>query len=146
MAKSGCRLEWNGLDKALSSASRKLASVEDELLASIGEALVSSTTKRFMDERGPDGKGWKPSQRAATTGGKTLTDTGRLRNSIDYATARGKVMVGSNVRYARIHQLGGKTGRGHKVNMPARPYLGFSKADLEEVKGTIAHFLARAFK
>lgn len=146
MAKSGCRMEWNGFDKVISSASRNLTDMEGDLLESIGEALVSSSVKRFVDEQGPDGKRWKPSQRAATTGGKTLTDTGRLRNSIDYATARGKVMVGSNVRYARIHQLGGKTGRGHKINMPARPYLGFSKSDIEEVKKTISDFLAGAFR
>lgn len=31
--------------------------------------------------------------------------------------------VGSNVAYARIHEYGGLTGRGHRTVMPARPYL-----------------------
>lgn len=79
-------------------------------------------------------------------GGKTLTNSGRLRRSIDYAATSDKVMVGSNLAYARIHQLGGKTGKGHKVDMPARPYLGVSKEDMEEVRETMADFLAGAFK
>lgn len=41
---------------------------------------------------------------------------------------------------------GGKTGKGHKVDMPARPYLGVSAEDMEEVRETMADFLAGAFK
>ena len=75
-----------------------------------------------------------------------MTDKAFLRRSIDYAATPEKVMVGSNLPYARIHQLGGKTGKGHKVDMPARPYLGVSKEDMEEVRETMADFLAGAFK
>ncbi len=31
--------------------------------------------------------------------------------------------IGSTVPYARIHEFGGKAGRGLKSNIPARPYL-----------------------
>ena len=31
--------------------------------------------------------------------------------------------IGSNKKYAAIHHLGGQAGRGHKTNLPARPYL-----------------------
>lgn len=31
--------------------------------------------------------------------------------------------VGTNVKYARIHEFGGMAGRGHKTRIPARPYL-----------------------
>ena len=55
-------------------------------------------------------------------------------------------MVGSNLPYARIHQKGGKTGKGHKVDMPARPYLGVSEEDMDEVRETVADFLAGTFK
>lgn len=66
---------------------------------------------------------WTPSQRASSEGGVTLQQTGRLASSIitDYDAA--SVVIGSNVEYARIHQLGGQAGRGHKVELPARPYL-----------------------
>ena len=34
-----------------------------------------------------------------------------------------QVTVGGSVVYARIHELGGQTGRGHKTRLPPRPYL-----------------------
>ena len=112
------------------------------MLNAIGEALVSGTLERFANEESPDGKKWEPSGRAWTQGlksrrgrmGKTLQDTGRLRSSIDYAVTADSVLVGSEVEYARIHQMGGRAGRGHTAKIPARPYLGVSKADKAEIK------------
>ena len=34
-----------------------------------------------------------------------------------------RMKMGSDVPYARIHELGGWTGRGHKTKIPKRPYL-----------------------
>ena len=103
------------------------------------------------------------SRRALEDGGETLTDSGRLRRSIDYAATSNKVMVGSNLPYARIHQLGGVivpkkakklVFKGHdgttravdKVTIPARPYLGVSESDLDDVRAAMADFLAGIFK
>lgn len=143
--KNGVSLNWVGLDKTLSKAAHKLGDTQ-ALIDSVGEALVSGTLKRFDSEEDPTGKKWKPSARATAEGGQTLTDKAFLRRSIDYAATPDKVMVGSNLRYARIHQQGGKTGKGHKVDMPARPYLGVSKEDLEDVRETVADFISGAFK
>ena len=160
--KSGCSISWGGFDKALGNAGKRLANTK-ALMESVGEALVSGVKNRFKAEETPEGKKWQPSARAASEGGKTLTETARLRDSIDYAATPTKVMVGSNLAYARIHQLGGvikpKKGKFLKfrgqggqevfvkqVTIPARPYLGVSKADMEEVKATIQDFLAGAFK
>lgn len=158
--KTGCSLNWGGFDTAIAKAGHKMAN-HAALLASVGEALVSGTVKRFADEESPDGKGWEPSARAALEGGKTLTDTGRLRNSIDYAATPDKVMVGTNLPYAMIHQKGGtirpkakkhlkfKGANGwatvDEVDMPARPFIGVSKADMDEVRATIALFLQNSF-
>lgn len=50
--------------------------------------------------------------------------TGRLWQGIHAKRAgKGRVQVGPNVIYGRIHEFGGKAGRGHRVNIPARPYL-----------------------
>lgn len=144
--KNGVALNWGGFDKVVGKASSKMGDTKKALMASIGEALVSSTLKRFDAEEGPDGKPWQPSKRAAAESGKTLTNTARLRKSIDYAATASMVMVGSNVVYARIHQMGGKAGKGHKLTVPARPYLGVSKEDMEEVKAILAEFLAGTFK
>jgi phage virion morphogenesis protein len=141
---SGVRLSWGGFDKALGKAAKKLAD-KHLLMESVGEALVAGTLKRFQDEKDPQGNSWRPSARALA-GGKTLTDTARLRNSIDSAVAGDTVFVGSNVVYSRIHQMGGMAGKGRKVKIPARPYLGVSKEDWKEVEDTIKDFLVGAFK
>lgn len=144
--KSGASLNWGGLDKRLGKLAEIMAK-RQAMLSAVGEALVSSTNQRFQDGKGPDGKTWEPSARAWEDGvddggfGKTLADTGRLMHSIDYATTPDSVMVGSNVAYARIHQMGGKAGRGRKVSIPARPYLGVSEEDKEEVQTIIADFM-----
>jgi len=103
------------------------------MLEEIGEALVSSTKQRFNRETGPDGKEWEPSQRAAETGDKTLTDYATLKNSINYEATKTMVAVGSNVVYAHAHQAGSDVGRGLAVKLPERPFLGFDDDDLEEV-------------
>lgn len=161
-AHNGVSLSWGGFDAALGQAVKKLGNTQ-ALMESVGDALVSGTLKRFDEKKDPKGKPWTPSRRAMEEGGETLTDSGRLRRSIDYAATSDKVMVGSNLAYARIHQKGGEItpkkakklvfkGRDgkavavDKVNIPARPYLGVSKEDLEEVKSTMADFLAGAFK
>ena len=161
-AKSGVSLSWGGLDTALTHAAKKLGNTQ-ALMDSVGEALVSGTLKRFDAEKDPEGQPWEPSGRAQEDGGKTLTDSGRLRRSIEFAATSDKVMVGSNLKYARIHQKGGTItpkkakklvfkGRGGKkvavdqVTIPARPYLGISDEDMDDVKSTMTDFLAGVFK
>lgn len=174
MAKSGVSLNWGGLDKALLGAARRL-SERQLLMDGIGEMMVSSTLQRFEDEEGPDGKAWRPSIRATPSedtrapvrrgkdgrllkgsgrkikgrkGGKTLTDTARLRGSIEHRATGDEVTVGSvtgsNVEYARIHQMGGMAGRGKSVELPARPFLGASEQDAEDIREMIGDFLADA--
>lgn len=161
-AKSGCSLSRGGFDKALGNAVKRIGNTR-ALMASIGEALVSGVKTRFKKEEDPEGKKWEPSARALAEGGKTLTKDAHLRDSIDYAATPTRVMVGSNLPYARIHQYGGTIrpkkakalrfrGPGgemimaKQVTIPARPYLGVSEADMEEVKGTMEDFLKGAFK
>ena len=162
MAQNGVSLKWNGFDKAVAKAAKKMANSR-LLMASVGEALVSGTIRRFNDEESPKGEKWEKSGRAIAEGGQTLSDTAHLRKSIDFKATPAQVMVGSNLLYARIHQLGGtikpKKGKALKfkgkngqdifvseVNMPARPYLGVSKADMDEVRETMAEFIKGAFK
>lgn len=159
---NGVSLNWGGLDKALGKAAHKLGDTQS-FMESIGEALRSGTIQRFDAEEDPQGKKWKPSARAMAEGGKTLDKESHLKDSIDYVATSDKVMVGSNLPYARIHQKGGtiKPGKGKylkfkglggkdvfvkEVTMPARPYLGVSADDMEEVQETIADFLKGAFK
>ncbi len=113
------------------------------VMRTIGEIVRESVIRNFEEERAPDGKRWKPSLRAILTGGKTLTDRAILRNSLNVRPSRDRVAVGTNVIYAAIHQLGGKAGRGHKVNIPARPFLGVRDKDWTEIKAAVGDYLVR---
>lgn len=64
---------------------------------------------------------------------KILIRSARLRNSISSRASGTKIYVGTNLVYARIHQMGGNAGRGKKVTIPARPFLGISKEDQNEI-------------
>ncbi len=116
------------------------------LMDAIGMAMETSTDERFDDEAGPDGRPWKQSVRSKETGGKTLTDSPRLRGSITHSANADSVEIGTNLIYAGIHQGGGRitAKSGHLkfqlpgglgfvsvegVNIPARPYLGIGGDD-----------------
>lgn len=72
---------------------------------------------------------------------KILTLSARLRKSIHYQAAKDSVVIGTDAVYAAIHQFGGKAGRGRKVSIPARPYLGISDADRSEAVRIIKEHL-----
>lgn len=132
--------------------------------AALGEAMRESTLERFKQSKDPTGRRWKTSIRAATTGGKTLIASAQLRNSIKVKSDASGFAVGTNVKHAATHQFGesgrtirAKTSKGlHfqvggrwvtkqsvKVSIPARPFLGFSEDDMQEMKGTVEDFIGR---
>lgn len=130
-----------GLKKlALSFRPSELAKVLDE----IGASNVTETQMRFEAEAGPDGKKWQrfafqlprtppvPKWRHQSNP-KLLRDTGNLYDSVTHKVHMLGVTVGTNRVYARIHQLGGTAGRGRKVTIPARPYLGVSAEGQREM-------------
>jgi phage gpG-like protein len=88
-----------------------------------------------------------PTKRRLTGGNPLWVRTGRLRASILVDTKRiGRKIrgeVGTSVVYARIHELGGRAGRGKKVKIPKRPFL---KPSYEEVKDKIKADINRAWK
>lgn len=123
-----------------------------------GETIINQTQARFDQERGPDGRFWPKSARVKRRGGKTLTATARLRNSVTKRARDRRVDVGTNVKYAAIHQHGGVItakkakalafeipGVGFrvakKVTIPARPYMGFSQANRRELAQDLQDFI-----
>ena len=72
-----------------------------------------------------DGQLRKSAQRAKGDM-KILQDSGLLAGSVHSQFGDDYTMIGAARPYARIHQLGGKAGRGRKVTIPARPYLPFT--------------------
>lgn len=72
----------------------------------IGTEMRNQTLKNFDKEQSYDGIAWKKSKRALKEGGKTLQNTGRLRNSIKFKSFKNKAVVGTNVKYAKTLQNG----------------------------------------
>lgn len=132
------------------------------LMESIGLTLESATIDRFDSETAPDGRRWKPSLRARTEGGKTLTERGLLRQSVHSVAGSDNVEVGTNLIYAGVHQTGAtiraKTEAGLRfqlpgglgfrrvmeVEIPARPFLGLSRDDETEVLAQVDDYAAAA--
>lgn len=122
---------------------------------SIAEGLRTSTIERFRSSESPDQVKWKTSKRADETGGKTLVDTAIMRNSIQSEVSEKGIAVGTNSIKAATHQFGdeGRTIRAKRkkyltfningrwrrvekvtVNIPARPFLGISNEDMQDIK------------
>jgi len=109
-----------------------------DLMEGIGAEVAKFSRDRITGRRNtaPDGSQWEPLVLSTILRKKkkglghqgTLMERGRLWWNIQAANAtEDTVDVGSDCVYARVHQLGGKTGRGHAATIPARPYLGVSR-------------------
>lgn len=127
------------------------------VLNSIAEGLRTSTVERFTEEKSPEGKSWKPSIRAREEGGKTLTKTTQLKTSIRSEVSDSGLAVGTNDIRAATHQFGDertiraknkqyltfkiggqwKNVTSVKVNIPARPFLGISEEDEQDIKDAL---------
>ncbi|GAB6170780.1 phage virion morphogenesis protein [Paradesulfitobacterium aromaticivorans] len=86
------------------------------------------------------GKLTKRAQRIITSAA-ILKDTGRLMRSLAYRARPEGVAVGSNLVQAGIQQLGGKAGPGHKVEIPARPYLGVGPGESQDIQALLTEFV-----
>ncbi len=81
------------------------------LRLAFGERLKRSVEKNFAAGGRPTP--WLPSRKKS---GKTLIDTGRLKNSVTYRVDGQDLALGTNVRYGAAHQL----GVDQDVTVPAR--------------------------
>lgn len=101
------RIDLTGLEGArrIAAKVKALGGNPEPLLKDAGSVLVASTIERFASESGPGNIPWPKSKRALgeavgpkgpRRAGKTLTDTGDLRDSIRYELRPGEVEVGSD--------------------------------------------------
>lgn len=119
------------LDKIAASAESKT------VFERVGAAVLSKVQLGFRGGVDPWGTAWKPLKLRT---GQPLSDTGRLRRSIIAVADDNGVTIGTNLKYARVHQFGAtitaknapflaipKPGGGifrkKSVTVPARPYL-----------------------
>ena len=117
--------EFQAMIDALSKASMPdLLKVADFA----GGELDYISKKAFENEKDPVSENtWKGLEHPRPDGSTNpiLNYGGQLKRSLVWeAFPDGSVIFGSNMEYARIHQLGGETGRGKKTEIKARPYMG----------------------
>lgn len=115
-------------------------------LTELAAAVAENAARRRIgeDKEAPDGTpwvGWSDAYGETRTPGQTILQSeNHLLDSIAGITTAQTAEVGSNLPYARIHQLGGDTDQGH-APIPARPYLGMSRDDQMELRDDITTFL-----
>lgn len=128
--------------------------VLDQLHRRIPAELMAASNRAFSREIAPDGTKWEPRSPAYVAWlkkhdpGKTkvLIRSGHLRQSRQPFRRSNTSGVGSNLIYAAIHQMGGETGRGHKVAIPARPYLGLDQYSKDKLQSIAQKLLQKYFK
>ena len=146
MAGAHLKFTLQGLSEMTARANRAAEPDIGQLSARIGEYLRASTQDRFKTQTGPDGDTWealKPRTlaRKRQNKDKILTLRGYLRRTIGYQVPTpGRVEVGSPLIYAAAHQFSWKPGRspdGEGGGIPARPFLGISDADADEIMAIV---------
>lgn len=136
-------------------------------LKNIGLHLEESTQQRFNKEEDPAGIHWaalKSSTLKRKKGTKILTESSGMRDSIISAVRNNGLRVGTNKVYAATHQFGRDKMPEHKrtvttvfgkklkfpvwaqvrsydPKIPARPFLGFSNTDREEIMAIMQDYL-----
>lgn len=142
---TGATFQLQVEDERLQAALADMAARAEDLSEPfdvLGMALTVSTQRRFELGEDPQGNTWPPSLRALAEDGRTLVESAVLFQSITHRAGPQELEVGTNVVYAAIHQLGGQAGRGRKVRIPARPYLGLDAADEDEIAATLVDWLS----
>ena len=115
------------------------------LMKNIAGILAYSTEENFANEGRPK---WvdlaestkKQRKKTGHYPGQILQVTGQLASSISTRYDEDSAVIGSNLDYAAIHQLGGQAGRNKTVLVPARPYLRLVEKDYQEILTEVEKF------
>lgn len=139
---------------AASAFARAAQQAEDltDLMDQVGAVLVQGARDRIGDSNeSPEGVPWPKSLRSQLGGGPTLLDSGALQRNLTHRAEPRRVLVGSNLIYAGVHQTGARIEAKNApalgfllangtfvtvgaVTIPARPYLGVSEAERETIE------------
>lgn len=123
------------------------------LFEEIGSALEASTRDRIgRTKTAPDGTPWldlspawaaRKKERGFAAG--ILTMRGDLLNSVAFEAAEDFVdIIAGPTEYAALHQYGGTSDMAAgAAAVPARPYLGISNDDADEIDEATRDWLAR---
>lgn len=130
---------------AFESLQAKLADLTP-VFQDIGEAMLNVTRERFTSQTAPDGSSWAAlspdyAQRKPRNKDKILTLRGALRGLLNYQPSPKDVRIGTPLIYGATHQFGNPN-----LNIPARPFLGLSTRDEQELLDILNDHLSRALQ
>ena len=117
------------------------------LMKNIAGIFAYSTEENFKNEGRPDK--WtelsestiKQRTKNKQWPGMILQVSGQLASSVNTYYDNDSAVIGSNLDYAAIHQLGGQAGKNKSIEIPARPYLQLTPEDFEEILSVTENFL-----
>src|SRR5574344_409901 len=129
-------------NKAVEDALLKFASKCEDmkpLMKNIAGIMADAVEENFEQEGRPDK--WqelaestiKHRKKTRHWPGRILQVEGQLATSITTQYDNESAVIGSNLAYAAIHQLGGQAGKGKKVTIPARPYLNLTESKIKDI-------------
>ena len=119
------------------------------LMKNIAGIMATATEDNFKDEGRPDK--WvdlsestkKQRQKIGKYPGQILQVSGQLASSVSTAYDDNSAVIGSNLAYAAIHQLGGQAGKNKKTTISARSYLKLTDDNFEEIIAEVEEFLKK---
>lgn len=148
-------IDVSGLDEALLRLKPIFDFEPSELMTDIAPIGEGQTRRRITDEKtAPDGTPWKPN----SEGTSILMESGQnLLASLAWKASADEAEWGATWEYAHVHQdgmtivpkngkslvfeLGGKTIVAKNVTIPARPFVGLSDDNIEEIIAVVTdHF------
>lgn len=153
-------------DAAFAALDRLAGALDDmtPVMAEIGEQLQETTEARFDQGADPEGHPWAPKsqttidayvRRGKTADRRPLWGPGegiRLARSFHSVFGPSFVEIGTNAIQSAVMQFGakkgafGKTKRGSSIpwgDIPARPFLGLSELDRQNIADTVEEWLER---
>ena len=116
----------------------ELKKVPAKATDAVAKYFLNALKRRFNAMETADGVKWKPlsekyrASKPVSVRDKILVLSGRLKDSFTYASSQQRIAFMTQVPYAATHQYGDA-----KRRIPARPFLGFSKANLKEIEKII---------
>ncbi|MDD3773463.1 MAG: phage virion morphogenesis protein, partial [Weeksellaceae bacterium] len=139
------RIDNKAVEDALLNVASKCEDLKP-LMKNIAGIMADAVEENFENEGRPDK--WqelaestiKHRKKTRHWPGRILQVEGQLATSITTQYDNESAVIGSNLAYAAIHQLGGQAGKGKKVTIPARPYLDLTENELISIKNTVLSY------
>ncbi len=137
-------------DKQLQQALKRLADKTSDLtplMQNIAGIMEDSVEENFEQEGRPKWQKLSPvtvkqRRKKGYWPGRILQMRGELASSITSDYDSNSAIVGTNKKYAAIHQFGGDAGRNKKVKIPARPYVRVGDGESKKIIRIITQYLS----